>query len=337
MKLTHILVAATLSVAAMKTAMGSPQTITWSAQNAGAALGSSGGNDLAPGALVRLGYFTVSPEEIAAAFNDVEVLDSQFIEVSREEVGNFGGVVYGQQVETTGSEFGVAGAFAQTITLDSDDVPAGARFYIWVSNEAEAETATAQAIFSSASWQLQNAQVAALQWGIENVDPSDGADVYLAEQGPQISKTVGGKLNKLRQIDTTPVGPGDLEDPDGNGIVVLLEEAFLFDAARPADAQMPYMAAADVLVYNRKSGGEATGWDLYRSDDLEYRVEVTSDFRTWKLASEVLGQAATVTAEDRQAGGERVALKLPVKSGRTTGTYFRVQVRRLVEGETAQL
>ena len=335
MKLTHILVTAALSVAAAKTAVGSPHTITWSAQNAGAALGSAGGSDLAPGSLVRLGYFRVSPEEVAVAFNDVETLNSQFSEVSREQIGNFGGVVYGQLVETTGSGFGVAGAFAQTITLDSESAPAGTRFYIWVSDGNSPETTTAQGIFSSASWQLKSEQVAALQWGIENVNPAVGTDVYLADLGPESSETVGGTLNKLRTIDA-PVGTGDLEDPDGNGIVVLLEEAFLFDSTLPAGSQMPYMAAADVLVYNRKSGGEAIGWDLYRADDLEYRVEVTSDFQTWRLASEVLGQA-TASAEVSQAGGERVALQLPVRAGVNTGTYFRVQVRRVTPGEVSPL
>ncbi|MDA0813486.1 MAG: hypothetical protein O3C21_13990 [Verrucomicrobia bacterium] len=163
------------------------------------------------------------------------------------------------------------------------------------------------------------------------MDPSQGSNVYLADLGPESSTTVGGTLNKLRTIETTPVGPGDLEDPDGNGIVVLLEEAFLFDSTLPADSQMPHMAAADVLVYNRKSGGEANGWDLYRADDLEYRVEVTSDFHTWRLASEVLGRA-TVSSEARHAGGERVALQLPVRSGVNSGTYFRVQVKRLDKG-----
>ncbi|MDA0813485.1 MAG: hypothetical protein O3C21_13985 [Verrucomicrobia bacterium] len=156
MKLRHILVSAALSVAAMKTAVGSPHTITWSAQNAGAAIGDPGGSDLVPGSLVRLGYFTISPEQVAASFNDVETLNSQFNEVSRERIGNFGGVVYGQLVETTGSGFGVAGAFAQTITLDSGSVPAGMRFYIWVSDGDSPETATSQGIFSSASWQLKS-------------------------------------------------------------------------------------------------------------------------------------------------------------------------------------
>lgn len=328
MKLRQILVTTALSALAITAAHGSPHTVTWSAQNPGAALGDPQGDELAPGSVVRLGYFGISPEEVVATFNDIDYLDSQFTEVGREQIGNFGGIVYGQNVETVGSKFDVAGAFAQTITLESEDIPSGARFYIWVSNAGESLEATAQGIFSSADWVLSSEQVAALQWGIENVDQSSDANVYLADSGPETSFTVGGTLNKLRRIDTTPVGPGDLEDPDGNGIVALLEEAFLVnESAATAHSHLPYMEAADVLVYNRKSGGESIGWDVYQAGDLEYRVEVSTDFKNWTLASEVMDDAGV--SEVSVTGGERVALTLPVRADQNSGTYFRVHVRRL--------
>ncbi|MGK0185119.1 MAG: hypothetical protein ACI9R3_000894 [Verrucomicrobiales bacterium] len=333
MKLRQILATTALNAVAVIAAHGSPHTITWSAQNPGAGLGDNTGDELAPGALARLGYFGISPDEVAASFHDVGFLDSQFTEVGREQIGNFGGVVYGAVVETRGSGFGAAGAFAQTITLESDDLPADARFYVWVSNMDEPYSATAQAIFSSDNWALTSEQVTALQWGIEGVHSANTADVYLADQGNETSSTVGGTLNKLREIVTVPDGPGDLEDPDGNGIVVLLEEAFLVDgSAAAAHFYLPRMEAADVLAYNRKSGGDSMGWDLYRADDLEYRVEASTDFQQWHRASEMMDEAG-VSAKARTGGGERVSLTLPVAVGRSSGTYFRVHVRRLIAGE----
>ena len=328
MKLRHILVtAAAASFAVSTPALAGPHTITWSAQNPGAGLGSTAGAGLAPGTLVRLGYFTISPQEVATAFDNAVYLDSQFVEVARESVGNFGGVLYGNQIETSPSDFDVPGAFAQTITLDSDSVPAGSQFFIWASDSLQPNETTAQALFSAAEWQLSSEQVTAMQWGIESVDPANAGDVYLADLGPETSGSVGGLLNKLRPVELTP-SPGDLEDPDGNGIVVLLEEAFLATAPATAHANMPYMAASDILVYNRKSGGQAVGWDLYKSGDLEYRVEASNDFQNWQLASEVLGEAL-VAAEAVGTGGERVAVKFPTTTDGLKRLYFRVHVHRV--------
>lgn len=327
-----MIAAATLSVA--HGAIADPHTVTWSAQNPGAGLGDQAGVELAPGTVVRLGYFAITPEQVAAAFDDVAYLDTQFVEAGREVIGNFGGIYIGNQVEKMSSGFEVRGAFAQTLTLDAESIPEGSRFYVWVADTQDPRRVRAQALFSDMDWQVASEQVTPLQWGIESVHPADAEDVYLAVFGPETSVTVGGKLNKLRAIDKSKVTPGDLEDPDGNGIVVLLEEAFLVDDSTTAHTNLPYMAAADVLVYNRKSGGQATGWDRYRAGDLEYRIEVTSDFRNWQLASEVLGEAA-ITATALATGGERVALRfaaLAALADAGAGVYFRVHVQRIVGG-----
>ena len=137
------------------------------AQNPDAGLGDASGNELRPGAVVRLGYFDLSIEEVAAAFHDVDLLETSFTEMSREEIGNFGGVVFEGRVETSPSNYDVSGAFAQTVTLEGDDVQPGKRFYIWAFQEGAADTGfDYQAIFSSSNWTITGEQVTVPQWGI---------------------------------------------------------------------------------------------------------------------------------------------------------------------------
>ena len=300
-----------------------PQTINWSAQNPGAALGSADGNPLSAGAVVRLGYFLLTSEEIEQNFFDLAFLDSQFVEVGREGVGNFGAILYGNRVETKPASFDVPGAFAQTITIEADLIPLDARFYIWAMDAESIPNVSQHGLFSSSDWMLTSLTPTAFQWGIENVDPSSDRDVYLATRGPEPSPEVGGLLNKLTLLDANP-GAGDNDDPDGNGIVALLEEAFMA-SPQNAHAHLPHMTAPDVLTYFRKPEGTGSGWDHYRAGDLEYLVEASTNLEEWEPASETIDldeESLTTLA----SGAERVLLRFsrPVEQGH----YFRVRVLR---------
>ena len=317
-----------LAAALGASALASPQTITWSAQNPGAGLGSAAGSALQEGAVVRLGYFLITPEEIDTVFDDVGFLESQFIEVGRERVGNFGGVVHGERVETAPASFNVPGAFAQTITVDSDSIPLDARFFIWATDAATIPAITEQALFSSSDWRLSSLPATALQWGIENVSPRPRSkdDFYFGVQGPEHSEQVGGLLNKLLAVMPPELGPGDQEDPDGNGVVALLEEAFAVTDSAKAHVSLPHMTAADTLIFHRKPNGSGDDWALYLADGIEYRIEASIDLETWQLASkfvELVDRKATIT----ESGAEQVSLRFD----RATGTrhFFRIRVLRV--------
>ena len=77
---------AAASLAAGGTVAGEPLTITWSAQNPGSGLASADGQELAPGSLVRLGYFRDRLETIPGRFHDLPYLEERFVEVSREQI-----------------------------------------------------------------------------------------------------------------------------------------------------------------------------------------------------------------------------------------------------------
>ena len=178
-------------------------TITYSAQDTGAALG-FGGSELAVGSLVRFGYFDASVD-VAANWQNISLLNTKFTELAHTNVGYFNGATTldnttGSVVSAdNGQNFNVPGAFAASVTLDASSLGlTTTRLYIWAYNTSTADVATATGIFSDSLWTIGSKFSATFDIGA--VRPTDLGDVYLAQLGPETSAALGGSLNQLQAI-----------------------------------------------------------------------------------------------------------------------------------------
>ena len=306
-------------------------TITWASQNNSSALGTADGKELPSGSLVRLGIFGVSGEELVANASNAAYLEANFIELSRELIGRFGGeLVVDGHGGTEPTNYNVDGVFAQKVSFDSAEL-AGQRLSIWAFNADASHLSTEHAIFSQPDWIVPERATDILQIGLESLDPLNHKTVYLAERGPELSATAGGFLNKLIPMESAP-GP-DLEDSDGDGVVALLEEAFGMDPGSPDSHLMPEVQSAEVdgmtlqaISMRRVAGGEQISPAVYHAGDLVYSVEVSQDLENWTSDEVPIVQLAEPSTP--VAGIERVSFRI-ADPAVSQSSYLRVRVARL--------
>lgn len=194
-----------------------PVTITFSAQQPGSGLAHADGTELPAESSVRFGYFSVPFEQVVAGVGTPSLLESSFIQLAATRIGYFGGSTV---LDESGNVFenseppspweGAPGLFGHTLTYDPAAMGLMAtRYFLWVTDTADASGATEFALFSDADW--TSPAFGEATYDVSTVNPVNPLDLYAADRGPEISSVPGfGALNKLRTIEGIPVPEPEL-------------------------------------------------------------------------------------------------------------------------------
>ncbi len=129
---------------------------------------------------------------------------------------------------------------------------------------------------------------------------------------------------KREQFVSWPGGPegpdaGDLSDPDGDGIVNLLEFAFAADALEPDRSKLPQVKIEEnpldgekylEITYRQRIGGKGATGVSYKVDGLLYKVEITDSLGSgsWSSGSGLVKQ--TGERVDNGDGTETVTVRV---------------------------
>jgi len=297
-------------------AAAGPLSLTWGAQGPGAALASAAGKELPPGCLVRLGFFDQPLHLVQEKAWDPAALEPHFTELARAHTGQF-----------DGRQFTITGSFAQTMALNSSQLPpslAQRTFCVWAGNSSSLTTATEIGIFSSSKWKLSSNQVGGLVWDLGQVE-EDGIIVGLSS--PTQSPTLGGQMNQLISVQTLL----DTSDADGDGVERLLEEAL---GMNPALADADWMPAAVELElsgqvqpgyrYRRPTAGTPVNGATYAAAGFLYTVEVSDDLKTWRT-----DPSACMVFETEPAGeGFEIATLGAAPGAASIPEFYRLKVER---------
>jgi hypothetical protein len=197
MNIRHRQSLAALAAAACLAALGAvtapatagPATVTFSAQNTGALLADPGSAPLSASSIVRLGYFSLTVQQITDGMQDMNLLDANFHELAHAKITYFGGstVLNSSGVEVSRSDGvsfpGAEGLFAHDVSLDATALGLlSTRPFLWALNAATPASSTEHAIFSDASWALP--AFGSFVMDIGDLSTLDASDVYLALRGP---------------------------------------------------------------------------------------------------------------------------------------------------------
>jgi hypothetical protein len=194
-------------------AVALPVTITFSAQNYGSGMGGSNGLELPAESLVRFGYFTIPTEQVVAGVGTPSLLDASFIELAKTRIGYFEGstvldetgAILSHTESNSPYEEG-PGLFGHSVTYDPEALDLLAtRFFLWIVDSPELDTATEFGLFSDPAWLSPNTPGGDTVYDMSSVDPQNAQHVYHGDRGPEISALPGlGPLNKLRPISGIP-------------------------------------------------------------------------------------------------------------------------------------
>ncbi len=245
--------------------------LTWGSQNPGAAIGQADGTDLPSGAIVRLGFFSLTDDQISEAFNDLEYLEIHFQEITRERIGNFAGTsIQSTSTTTSPNQLEFDGAFAQDLSMENAGIE-GKRLYVWAIDTDIPSEATQHGIVSSPAWSIPVSPLDILQIALEDIEPGKQEHLYLAEQGPELSQSLGGVQNKLLQKDT-PIQNNPNSVPTGP----LDEQLVVVDTSGTPAGTTTYNAADDQYTLS-VTGGNI--WGVEDNFHFTYR-EISGDIET---------------------------------------------------------
>ncbi len=313
MKVASLLIASALCCS---TAIAAPLTITWGAQNAGGALGTAGGQELAAGSLVRLGVFDMPAEQVADLAWNPSALDAHFTELARATIGDFGG-----------ESFPVSGAFAAVSPLESTELPlklSEQPLCIWATNSSDLNSASEIGIFSDPSWTLSLGQFGALSWDLSQVNATD---VWVGSLGG-VSPTLSGPIHFLEKLQTLK----DKTDLDADGAVRLLEEAFGMNPDTADSQLLPALQmlgqsgdTRPTLLFRRHGEGTVINPAIYESEGFRYIVETSSDLQHW----EVDPTSCTQNSVSPLSGGLELVTLCVATENAGSQRFFRVRVERL--------
>jgi hypothetical protein len=112
---------------------------------------------------------------------------------------------------------------------------------------------------------------------------------------------------------------GDLSDPDGDGIVNLLEFAFAADALEPDLSRLPQISVEEnpldgknylEITYRQRIGGKGVVGVSYKVDGLLYKVEVSESLESgsWNSGSDLVEQIGE--SADNRDGTETVTVRV---------------------------
>jgi|GEM_PF-3517659 len=312
MKIPFILMAACLLPAI---APAAPLSVTWGAQGSGAALATATGQELPSGCLVRLGFFDQSVSQLQESAWDLGFLERHFTEIARTHTGEF-----------DGTQFAVAGSFAQTFALDSAQLPSGTSnrsLWVWACNASEAPAATEIGLFTHADWKLNSSLVGGLIWDLNQVE-ADG--LVVGSTSPTQSPTLGGQMNQLSDLGVL----WDAADSDRDGVQNLLEEALGMNLAAPDSQLMPEVIVLENAGqtqpgyrYRRPIDGQAVNATTYEGGDFRYIVEVSDDLQNWRTDPYACQVHDTVPTGD---GFEVVTLYAAAPHAPTVPAFYRLKV-----------
>ena len=119
-----------------------------------------------------------------------------------------------------------------------------------------------------------------------------------------------------------PAVSGDLADPDGDGVVNLLEYALNLDPLSASRAGLPVVAPA---TQNGTTNLTLTYTKLKTATDLTYVVEVSADLLTWKSGS---GYTTDVAVLDQGTTQQVTTRDLTAISAATPRRFMRLRVTR---------
>jgi hypothetical protein len=297
--------------------LAAPLTVTWGAQASGGALATSHGVELPPSCLVRLGYFDASLSQVQESAWDLAALEVLFTELARATTGEF-----------DGTQFHIAGSFAQSFSADSSHLPpllAHRTLCLWACDAPSLAEAGEIGIFTSSAWNLTTGQVGSLIWDLSQVEP-DGTVV--GSFSPTQSPTLGGQMNQLTSLGALR----DTSDTDRDGVVALIEEALGMDVTLPDAELLPELVVlahgTQPLTgyrFRRPAGGIVVSAAVYEAAGFRYTVEVSDDLTSWRVDPTVCRVHDLSPAGH---GYEIVTLRPPI-SGVDRPDFYRLKVERL--------
>jgi hypothetical protein len=259
-------------------------------------IGDAQGTDLPVGNLVRVGAFTVPESVVASNRYNVAFLQTNFVEFGTTTIG-------------AGIAPAVPAHFASSLAADTSTLGIeGQRIYLWVFNATTRTAATQHAILTSSN----------AAWVFPSELPVPGSTLIDIAQTPTNNVLVGGyglgtsdyyagisqtvRLYNLQILPWETWGAGIFgtnrfnpaiggkgADPDGDGLVNLLEYAFGSSPTNRGSASRPSSALTNKTAYI--TFGRATN-----ALDVTWRVEVTSNFLSWATLRTVTVTNAPVAA-----------------------------------------